>query len=100
MTIGCTGAFGSGPAGSLPFGSGSAVSVFEARQVALNAVLVTFAAAPASTTYYDQKVWDTGTGGWCYYTKTTIDPSPLSGEAVPNWTGSISTPAVLAERVV
>lgn len=53
---------------------------------------------PSSTTYYDQKVWDTGTSGWCYYTKTTIDASPLSGDTVPNWTGSISTHVVVGER--
>lgn len=44
---------------------------------------------------YLQRVWDTGTAGWCYYTKSIIDPSPLSGETSPNWTGSISSHSVV-----
>lgn len=52
--------------------------------------------AGTPVTYY-QKVWDTGGGGrWCYYSGTTINPSPLSGDTVPNWTGTISTPIVIS----
>lgn len=48
-----------------------------------------------STVNYIQRVWDTGTVGWCYYTKTTIDASPLSTETSPNWTGTISNHSVV-----
>lgn len=38
---------------------------------------------------YYQRVFDTGLGVWCYYTKFSIDPSPLSSETTPNWTGPL-----------
>jgi hypothetical protein len=50
---------------------------------------------PVVPTNYIQRVYDTGTGGWCYYTKTSVDDSPLSTETSPNWTGSISGHSVL-----
>jgi hypothetical protein len=50
-------------------------------------------AAPATT--YLQRVWDTTLQAWCYYRKTTIDPAPLSGETVPNHTGSITAHSVV-----
>lgn len=50
----------------------------------------------AGTDTYVQRVFDSGTNGWCYYTKTTIDPTPSSGETTPNYTGSISGHTVLA----
>jgi hypothetical protein len=48
--------------------------------------------------YHDQKVWDTGTAGWCYYTKTTVDPTPDAGETTPNYTGAISSHVVIGTR--
>lgn len=47
------------------------------------------------TTYYLQRVYDSGTAGYCYYTKTVEDPTPLSGETSPNYTGSISAHSVV-----
>ena len=47
------------------------------------------------TTNYFQRVYDDGTGGYCYYTKTTIDATPSSGETTPNYTGTISDHAVV-----
>lgn len=51
----------------------------------------------APATQYFQRVWDTGTGGYCYYSKSSIDPAPLSTETYPNYTGSISAHSVVAE---
>ena len=56
---------------------------------------------PATTTAgqltvkYFQRVYDDGTGGYCYYTKTTIDPTPSSGETTPPYTGAISDHSVV-----
>lgn len=56
-------------------------------------------AVPGPTTYYGQKVWDTGGGGrWCYYEQTAINASPLSGDTTPNWSGTISTHMVISVR--
>ncbi len=44
---------------------------------------------------YVQRVYDTGTAGWCYYTKTTIDATPSPSETTPNYTGAISLHSVL-----
>ena len=58
--------------------------------------------APSSVTVaanirYDQRVYDTGTAGWCYYsTLNMLDPAPSSGSTAPPWTGSISNPQVVA----
>ena len=49
----------------------------------------------STTTNYFQRVYDDGTGGYCYYTKTTIDPTPTSGETTPNYTGTISDHSVV-----
>ena len=49
----------------------------------------------STTTNYFQRVYDDGTGGYCYYTKTTIDATPSSGETTPNYTGTISDHAVV-----
>lgn len=50
--------------------------------------------------YYDQKVWDSGGGGrWCYYTQTQINPAPAAIATVPNWSGTLSTHVLLAERL-
>ena len=48
-----------------------------------------------TTINYFQRVYDDGTGGYCYYTKTTIDPTPTSGETTPNYTGTISDHSVV-----
>jgi hypothetical protein len=53
-------------------------------------------AATPAVTYYHQRV-KSSLLGWCYYTKTIIDASPLSAETTPNWTGTISLHSVLAE---
>jgi hypothetical protein len=47
------------------------------------------------TVKYFQRVYDDGTAGYCYYTKTTIDPTPSSGETTPNYTGAISDHSVV-----
>ena len=47
------------------------------------------------TVKYFQRVYDDGTGGYCYYTKTTIDPTPSSGETTPIYTGTISDHSVV-----
>jgi len=52
-------------------------------------------AGPPTVNYY-QRVWSTGTSVWCYYTKTTIDTSPLSGDTTPNWVGSATSPSVVS----
>ena len=50
---------------------------------------------------YYQRVYDTGTSGWCYYsTLNALNPSPSSGATVPNWTGTISDPQVVASVAV
>jgi hypothetical protein len=49
----------------------------------------------STTTNYFQRVYDDGTGGYCYYTKTTIDPTPSAGETTPNYTGTISGHSVV-----
>lgn len=45
---------------------------------------------------YVQRVYSSGLAVWCYYTKTSVDPTPASGETTPNWTGSITAHQVLA----
>ena len=47
------------------------------------------------TVKYFQRVYDDGTGGYCYYTKTSIDPTPSAGETTPNYTGTISDHSVV-----
>lgn len=47
------------------------------------------------TVKYFQRVYDAGTGGYCYYTKTEIDPTPSAGETTPNYTGAISDHAIV-----
>jgi len=46
-------------------------------------------------TYYFQRLYDTGTGDWVYYTKTSIDPAPLASETTPNYTGAISAHSIV-----
>jgi hypothetical protein len=47
------------------------------------------------TVKYFQRVYDDGTAGYCYYTKTSIDPTPSAGETTPNYTGTISDHSVV-----
>jgi len=47
------------------------------------------------TIKYYQRVYDAGTEGWCYYTGTSIDASPDSGDTTPNYTGAISNHSVV-----
>jgi hypothetical protein len=40
---------------------------------------------------YWQRVYSSGLSAWCYYsTLNATNPTPLSSETTPNWTGSIS----------
>ena len=45
---------------------------------------------------YLQRVLDSGTGGYCYYSKSFNDPTPLPSETSPNYTGSISAHSILS----
>lgn len=46
---------------------------------------------------YYQRVFDTGTAGWCYYsTLNALDPAPASTATSPNWTGTISDSQLVA----
>lgn len=47
------------------------------------------------TIKYFQRVYDDGTEGYCYYTKTEIDPTPSAGETTPNYTGTISDHSIV-----
>lgn len=54
----------------------------------------------AANVRYYQRVFDTGTAGWCYYsTLNALDPAPASGSTSPNWTGTISSSQVVATTV-
>jgi hypothetical protein len=52
---------------------------------------------PSPSASYLQRVWDSGTLGWCYYEKNEIDPTPLSTETTPNYTGAISSHSIVKE---
>ena len=47
------------------------------------------------TIKYFQRVYDAGLAVYCYYTKTSIDPTPSAGETTPNYTGAISDHSVV-----
>jgi len=47
------------------------------------------------TIKYFQRVFDAGLSVYCYYTKTSIDPTPLSTETTPEYTGAISDHSVV-----
>jgi len=47
------------------------------------------------TVEYFQRIYDAGTAGYCYYTKTSIDPTPSAGETTPNYTGAISDHSIV-----
>ena len=45
----------------------------------------------AANIRYFQRVYSSGLSAWCYYsTLDAVNPTPLSSETTPNWTGSIS----------
>lgn len=50
----------------------------------------------ASTTRYAQRVFSSGLGVWCYYIASAVNPTPLSADTTPNWTGAITAFEVLA----
>jgi hypothetical protein len=45
---------------------------------------------------YVQRLWDDGTAGWVYYTKSAVDPTPTAPETDPNYTGAISSHSIVA----
>jgi hypothetical protein len=47
------------------------------------------------TVKYFQRVFDAGLSVYCYYTKTSIDATPLSTETSPEYTGAISDHSVV-----
>ena len=47
------------------------------------------------TVKYYQRVFDAGLSVYCYYTKTSIDATPLSTETSPEYTGEISDHSVV-----
>ena len=47
------------------------------------------------TIEYFQRVFDAGLSVYCYYTKTSIDATPLSTETTPEYTGAISDHSVV-----
>ena len=47
------------------------------------------------TVKYFQRVYDAGLSVYCYYTKTSIDPTPSAGETTPNYTGAISDHSIV-----
>ena len=47
------------------------------------------------TIKYFQRVYDAGTAGYCYYTDTSIDPSPASASTIPPITGIISDHSII-----
>ncbi len=54
----------------------------------------------AANVRYWQRVFDTGTAGWCYYsTVNVLNPTPASTATSPNWTGTISNSQVVAAVV-
>jgi hypothetical protein len=57
--------------------------------------LVTTTITESLTIKYFQRVFDAGLSVYCYYTKTSIDPTPLSTETSPEYTGAISDHSVV-----
>lgn len=54
----------------------------------------------AGTIYFYQRVFSSGLNVWCYYTTTTLNPTPLSGDTNPNWTGSIAAYELITTSAV
>jgi len=59
------------------------------------AASVTTTITESLTIKYYQRVYDAGLSVYCYYTKTSIDATPSSGETSPNYTGAISDHSVV-----
>jgi len=57
-------------------------------------------ADPGPTTYYAQRVFSSGLSQWCYFTQTTIDQTPASGDTTPNWTGAITAYELLGSYTI
>ena len=64
--------------------------------------ILNFQKPPTTTTIteeltikYYQRVYDAGLSVYCYYTKTSIDATPLSTETSPEYTGAISDHSVV-----
>ena len=47
------------------------------------------------TVKYFQRIFDAGLSVYCYYTKTSIDATPSSGETTPPYEGEISDHSVV-----
>ena len=58
-------------------------------------VTTTITITETLTVKYYQRVYDAGLSVYCYYTKTSIDATPSSGETSPNYTGAISDHSVV-----
>ena len=68
------------------------------KRVAREAItfgIATAAVAVVATVTYYQRVWDEDDSVYCYYSKTSIDPTPAGGDTVPVHGGNINTHAVL-----
>jgi hypothetical protein len=50
---------------------------------------------PWPIVYYYQRVWDSGTGGWCYFRKRFVDANPNPLETTPNYTGVTSAHSII-----
>lgn len=48
----------------------------------------TFNPWPSGSPNIFQRIFDTGLGLWCYYTKTFLDPNPAITDTTPNNTGA------------
>jgi len=42
-----------------------------------------------------QRAWDSGTGGYVYWSSVAPDPTPLPSETQPNYTGALSLYVIL-----
>ena len=76
-------------------------SVTLAQHLLYHKSIVDFARVSTTTTTeeltvkYYQRVFDAGLSVYCYYTKTSIDATPLSTETSPEYTGAISDHSVV-----
>ena len=65
------------------------------RRAKFYAAQVTTEIPGSLTIKYYQRVFDAGLSVYCYYTKTSIDPTPLSTETSPEYTGAISDHSIV-----
>jgi len=78
---------------SLPLGGASPGRASQDYSIVTSSITTTV--TQELTVKYYQRVYDAGTAGYCYYTKTSIDPTPLSTETSPEYTGEISDHSVV-----